>query len=287
MASIASDRSEKFRIGRVFSNTFSVIGRSFGPLIAIVGLFTTLPALIYNYWNFSRIAGLGAGGVAGMERSALASYGVISLIAGLVIFVLAFLAQAALVRATVEDLNGKRPAIGDCIQMALRSFFPALGIGIIAVFAMALAGGVMALLGSLIPLLGWLVGLAIFIAAAIWVLSISVAIPVVVQERQGVFGSISRSRALTKGSRWSVFGLFLAIGIVAMVIQLGFSLLFGLTVASAGGISSAGAVVGAVGSSLVSSIFSTVFSVAIAVTYVELRQVKEGASIDQLAEIFS
>lgn len=287
MASIASERSEKFRIGRVFSNTFSVIGRSFGPLAVIVGLFTALPALIYNYWNFSRFASLGTAGLAGMEQSALASYGTISLIATFIIFVLAFLAQAAVVRATVEDLNGKRPAVGDCIQVALRSFLPAVGIGIIAVLAMAVAGGVMGLLGALISFVGWLIGLAIFIAAAIWVLSISVAIPVVVQERQGVFGSIARSRALTKGSRWPVFGLFLAIGIIAMVIQLGFSLLFGLTVASAGGISSVGAVVGAVGSSLVSSIFSTVFAVAIAVTYVELRQVKEGTSVDQLAEIFS
>jgi hypothetical protein len=287
MASIASDRSEKFRIGRVFSNTFSVIGRSFGTLAVIVGLFTTLPALIYNYWNFSRIAGVGAGGVAGMERSALASYGIVSLIAGLVIFVLAFLAQAALVRATVEDLNGKRPAIGDCIQMALRSFLPALGIGVVVFLAMILAVLVTAFIASLIPIIGWLIGLAILIAAAIWALSISVAIPVVVQEREGVFGSISRSRQLTKGSRWSIFWLFLIIGIVAIIIQGGFSLIFGLVIASAGGISTSGIVVGSIGSSLVSTIFSTVISVAIAVTYVELRQVKEGASIDQLAEIFS
>ena len=287
MVSIASGGPEKFSIGRVFSNTFSVIGRSFGPLIAIVGLFTTLPALIYNYWNFSRIAGLGAGGVAGMERSALASYGVISIIAGLVIFVLAFLAQAALVRATVEDLNGKRPAIGDCIQMALRSFLPALGIGVVVFLAMVLAGFIMVFIASLIPFLGWLIGLAILIAAAIWALSISVAIPVVVQEREGVFGSMSRSRQLTRGSRWSIFWLFLIIGVIAIIIQAGFSLVFGLAIASAGGLSSTGATVGAIGSSLVSTIFSTVISVTVAVTYVELRQVKEGTSVDELAEIFS
>jgi len=46
-------------------------------------------------------------------------------------------------------------------------------------------------------------------------------------------------------------------------------------------------VVAAIGSSLVSTIFSTVISVTIAVVYVELRQVKEGTSVDELAEIFS
>jgi hypothetical protein len=91
MASISSGRLEKFSIGRVFSNTFSVIGRSFGPLAVIVGLFTTLPALIYNYWNFSRLASFGVEGVAGMEQAALENYGFVSMIAALVIFVLASL----------------------------------------------------------------------------------------------------------------------------------------------------------------------------------------------------
>ncbi|MBZ9847356.1 hypothetical protein LB565_05035 [Mesorhizobium sp. CA14] len=287
MASIASGRLEKFSIGRVFSNTFLVIGRSFGSLAMIVGLFTALPALIYNSWNFSRIASLRADGVAGMEQAALANYGITSMIAALVIFVLAFLAQAALVRATVEDLNGKRPAVGDCIQVALRSFLPAFGIGVVVFLAMMVAGFATVIIAWLIPIIGWLVGLAIIVAVAIWVLSISVAVPVVVQEREGVFGSISRSRQLTKGSRWAIFGLFLIIGLIAMVFQGGFSLLFGLVIADPGGISSTGVAVGAIGSSLVSSIFSTVISVAIAVTYVELRRVKEGTSVDELAEIFS
>lgn len=287
MASISSGRLEKFSIGRVFNNTFSVIGRSFGSLAVIVGLFTTLPALIYNYWNFSRLASFGVEGVAGMEQAALANYGFVSMIAALVIFVLAFLAQAALVRATVESMNGKQPAVGDCIQIALRSLLPTFGIGIVVFLAMVVAGLIAAFIAALIPFLGWLIALAIIVATAMWVLSISVAIPVVVQEREGVFGSISRSRQLTKGSRWSIFGLFLIIGIMAVVIQGGFSLVIGFTVASAGGISSSGAAAGAVASSLVSSVFSTLISVAIAVTYVELRQVKEGTGVDELAEIFS
>ena len=45
--------------------------------------------------------------------------------------------------------------------------------------------------------------------------------------------------------------------------------------------------VGAIGSTVVSTIFSTMLSVTIAVAYVELRQVREGTSVDELAEIFS
>lgn len=62
---------------------------------------------------------------------------------------------------------------------------------------------------------------------------------------------------------------------------------FGLAIASTGGITGVGIIVGAIGSSLVSTIFSTMLSVTVAVAYVELRQVKEGTSVDELAEIFS
>lgn len=287
MTAVASARPERFSIGRVFGSTFSVIGRSFGPLAAIVGLFSTLPALLYNFWSLSQVARMAnPADVAAFES--MASYSIISVVAGLVLLILAFLAQAALVRATVEDLNGKRPAVGDCMQIALASFLPTLGIGLVVFLAMILAGIVMVIVAAVIPVVGWLVGLiAVLIPAAMWLLGIAVSIPVAVQERLGVFDSISRSRVLTKGSRWPIFWLFLIIGLVAMVLQVGFSLLFGFAVAASGSITGTGVVVGAIGSSLLSTIFSTVISVAIALTYVELRQVKEGTSVDELAEIFS
>ncbi|WP_245266139.1 hypothetical protein [Mesorhizobium sp. L103C119B0] len=53
----------------------------------------------------------------------------LSLVLSLIYFVCALLFQSSLVQATIEDLNGKRPAIGDCIQIALRSIFPTLGWG--------------------------------------------------------------------------------------------------------------------------------------------------------------
>ncbi|TPI13932.1 hypothetical protein FJW06_11495 [Mesorhizobium sp. B4-1-3] len=287
MASIASGRSETFSIGRAFSNTFSVIGRSFATLTAIVGLFSMLPALLYNIWNFTQVARMtGSGDIATFERSTIGTYGVVSLVAGLVLLALAFLAQAALVRATIEDLNGKRPAIGDCIQIALRSFFPTLGTGLVIILALVLAVLVLGVVAMIIPIVGGVIALLGMVPIAMWLISISVAVPVVVQERPGVFAAISRSRTLTKGSRWRIFFLFLVIGIAAMALQVIFTLLFQAAVLS-GGVTTRGIIVGAVGSSLLSTIFSAVISVAIAVTYVELRRVKEGTSVDELAEIFS
>ena len=215
MTSLAQQRPEKFRIGRVFSNSFAVIGRNLGFLAVVVGLFSTLPALLYNLWNLSRVAAMVDAGGAGnaFETSAMESYSAVSVIASLIIFVLALLVQAALVRGAIEDLNGKRPVIGDCIQIALRSFFPTLGIGILVILVLVVGVFVMVFMAWAIPLLGWLIGLALaLIPAFMWLISVSVSVPIAVQERLGVFGSISRSRALTKGSRWSIFWLLLIIG---------------------------------------------------------------------------
>jgi len=65
--------------------------------------------------------------------------------------------------------------------------------------------------------------------------------------------------------------------IIAMVIQWGILLVFVLF----------GGILAQLGAALVQTVVSMVLSIAAAVSYVELRQVKEGASIDELAQIFS
>jgi len=62
-----------------------------------------------------------------------------------------------------------------------------------------------------------------------------------------------------------------------MVIQWGILLVFVLF----------GGILAQLGAALVQTVISMVLSIAAAVSYVELRQVKEGASIDELAQIFS
>lgn len=182
-----------------------------------------------------------------------------SIVAGLVVVVFAFLLQSSLVRATIDDMNGKRPSFGDCIQIAVRYLLPTIGVGLLVALGAGIASLAL-LVPGIILWLGW-----------------SVAVPVLIQERLGVFGSMSRSRALTKGSRWSLFGLFVILFIIAIAIQSAMALIVFLF---------HGIVAGIV-ASLVQTVVSMVVSVATAVSYVELRQVKEGTSVSELAEIFS
>ncbi|CAH2402243.1 hypothetical protein [Mesorhizobium escarrei] len=295
MVSTTLERPDKFRIGRVFNNSFAVIGRNPGLLVGLAALFSALPALVLNFWNYRNFANLDFANPESMavtDPSAVLGNSSISIAFGLIYFVLALLFQSSLVRATIEDLNGKRPAIGDCIQIALRCMFPTLGIALVVFLTMIFAVVVtMFVAGLFIPVFGAPIAFIAFIALLVpgimLLLGVSVSIPVLIQERLGVFGSMSRSRALTKGSRWSLFGLLLILFLAVIAIQMAFALVFGLAFALTGSLSTVGLIVGAIGSAVVSTVVSTVISVAIAVSYVELRQVKEGTGIDELAEIFS
>jgi hypothetical protein len=260
MTSTTLARLDKFQIGRVFNNTFAVIGRNIGLCIGLAALFSGLPAILIRLWTQLRIDAVLQGNPGAVaDPAAMFRYSWITIVAGFLSFILALLLQSALVRATIEDLNGKRPSFGDCIQIAVRYLLPTLGIGLLVGLGAGLAS-IALLVPGIILWLGW-----------------SVAVPVLIQERQGVFGSMSRSRVLTKGSRWALFGLFLILLILAMIIQ---SMIAVVVVLFHG-------IVAAVLAALTQTVVSMVLSIATAVSYVELRQVKEGASVEELAEIFS
>ncbi|RWM16867.1 MAG: hypothetical protein EOR72_09245 [Mesorhizobium sp.] len=248
----------RFEIGRVFSNTFGVIGRNIELCVGLAALFAGLPTLIIRMSTQSQINAMLEPG-AMPDPSAAFRNSSVTIIAGLISFVCTLLLQSALVRATIEDLNGKRPSFGDCIQIAIRFLLPTLAIGILVGLGAGI-GLMLLIVPGIILWLGW-----------------SMSVPVLIQERRGVFGSMSRSRALTKGSRWSLFGLFLILIIIAMIIQWGILLVLVLF----------GGIIAEIGAALVQTVVSMVLSIATAVSYVELRQAKEGASIDELAEIFS
>jgi hypothetical protein len=250
----------RFEIGRVFNSTFGVITRNIGLCVGLALLFSGLPALVIRMLQQPQIdAMLHRDPTAMADPNAMLRNSYISIIGGLVSFVLAMLLQSALVRATIEDLSGKRPTFGDCIGMAIVFLLPTVGISLLVGLASVIAMIALVVPG-IILWLGW-----------------SMSVPVLIREQLGVFGSMSRSRVLTKGSRWPLFGLFLILIIIAMVIQWVMLLVLVLF----------GGIVAEVGAALVQTVVSMVLSVATAVSYIELRQVKEGTSVDELAEIFS
>jgi hypothetical protein len=98
---------------------------------------------------------------------------------------------------------------------------------------------------------------------------------------------MGRSRQLTKGHRWRIFGLLLLILIPALIVgaivgvlfALGASSLLTLNVALA---SSLGKLIGLVWKAAWGGFFAAV----IAVTYHDLRVAKEGLTTEQIASVF-
>jgi hypothetical protein len=248
---------ENIDIGRILSRAFGAIGRHPVLYFGIAVVCLILPGQLFRFAVAPSI-------IPGKPLTALAflPYSIAGGVFGLVLNVVV---QAMLTHATVTDLGGGRPTFGNCFRTALPLILPLIGMGFLEYF-----GVVFGMILFIVP------GI---ILALMW----SVAVPALVEERGGVFGSMGRSRALTKGSRWRLFGLFLVAGIILLVPP---ALVSGMATRLQGAsfpspTSPASLLAGAL-SGLAAMLFATI----IAAAYVELRTVKEGATVESLAAIF-
>lgn len=171
---------------------------------------------------------------------------------------LSFVAQAALVYGTLRQLQGRRARFADIVATGLRKVLP--------VALVSLAVGLLALLGF-----------ALLVIPGLFVMTIyAVAVPAAVAESLGVRASLNRSDALTKGYRWPVFGALL----VTMVLQVGLETLVELA------LDLGAPLVWSAVYWLMSGVTTAFYAVLATVMYHELRRVKEGAAIDEIAAVF-
>ena len=113
----------------------------------------------------------------------------------------------------------------------------------------------------------------------------SVSVPALVEERRGVFGSMGRSRELSRGARLQIFLLGVLFWVFSLVIGGVFSVVTGMAGFAPGQIMPDPLIAG-VGNGLATSLTNVISTVIIAALYVELREVKEGATTSDLAEVF-
>ncbi len=280
--------SEKLRLGKVISNTVAFIGQNLIFLLVVGALFFVLPLILINLWAvwyWPKLA-YQMGAYGGGPWSIVVNVG--SYLASRLLAIAAnFLGLAVLSRATMDDIRGVRPSVGGCIQTVLVHSLPIVGIGFALYLAVFFASLAVLRTGLLTPSEA-LAAFAVLMAPFIfWGLGISVAIPVAIQEGLGVRASMSRSRALTKGYRWSIFGLFLIVMVLAFMLRLAAWVFAAIFPPAFALVSVSVVIVNAIPNAVVSTIIWTVTSVAITATYIELRRIKEGSSVEDLAEIFS
>lgn len=170
--------------------------------------------------------------------------------------------QAALIYGTISSLRGSNSSLGEMLSRSLQA--------LLAVIVVAVLLSVLISIGFLLLIIPGL-----FLMTMFWV-----AIPVAVVERNGIGAAFTRSRELTSGHRWPVFGLFLIVVIIMVVVNVVVGLIFGF--AGAAAVSSVGMWV----TQFFGMCVAAFWSVVVAVSYHDLRVVKEGVGTEQIAQVF-
>jgi hypothetical protein len=253
---------------RVFSRTFGTIRANPVGTLGIAFLFSALPLLLFNYFaqSFRNPEALLRIGIWGFLAGALG--GVVLWLA------LASLTQGALVRATVAHSEGEEASIAESVMAGLRAFVPLMAL-------------------TLMVLVAEVIGFILLIVPAIILYCIlAVASPALVAERIGPIAAMARSRQLTSGARWKVFGISLVVLVVTWVIAatisaVSFQLFGGMQglaeATFAGKVPFAYFAIQSVGQTLTSCVWSVLASAL----YVELRDWKDGPRSEALAEVFA
>ncbi|MDR1966332.1 MAG: hypothetical protein LBQ36_06445 [Synergistaceae bacterium] len=174
--------------------------------------------------------------------------------------------------AVYQSLTGARPSLRDSVSRGMSCFLPLVGVSFLSYVAITL--GFAALLVPGIMLM------------CVWY----AAIPACVVERVGPIRSLGRSRELTKGSRWQIFGVVLLLMVLGGIFG---GLAFFVANAIEGAVGRAGHLPG-IGEAIVMQSIRTVMlllpstfqAVAAPVAYYELRSVKEKVAVNSLSNVF-
>jgi len=245
-ASLAASRYSEgeFRVGRVLSRTFSVLSRNLLPFCVVTAI-AYLPSLAILAEQGQRMQPgrafllIGLGAVLGIVLNALS--------------------EAIVLFGAFEDMRGRTVNLAASARVGLSRLLPVLGVAL----RVGLFTGIAAVL--------------LLIPAFIVLTMLFVAMPACIVEQLGPMDSLRRSRELTKGHRWAIFGLWF---LVAIVVAIG-SKLAGLV----------GSLIGGVGVSLLFSLIwgalaGAFNAIMVVVAYHDLRVAKEGVDTDKIASVF-
>lgn len=129
------------------------------------------------------------------------------------------------------------------------------------------------------------IGIVFLVIPGLWIYAVfAVTAPAIVIERAG-FGGMGRSAQLTKEYRWPVLGFVVVIFICSFLIGIVTQFIFGFLIAAFG--------TGTLGIGLSVIINAALFAVTyglsgigVSLVYARLREIKEGISVDRLADVF-
>ena len=247
MTDTTAPTGREFRIGPIFTRSWSIYAANF-LMFTLVAIVAGLPNQLGGDFESS----------VGVARS---------IIVFIVSMILYFVGQAVILYGAFQAMRGRKVMIGDAIGRAFSRFFSLLGISVLVGFGVAI-GFMLLIVPGIILALRW-----------------AVAVPACVVENKGPLESMRRSAELTKGHRWKIFGIWVLIAIVAIVVLIIAGTLAGLGVVAAP--QGLGRVVIAAVISLILTAIVTAYSYVLnTMIYHDLRTVKEGVGTEEIAAVF-
>jgi len=245
-------------VGQIVGESFSLLFKRFF-IFFILAFVPTLLSFIISTAYFGTGVYTGQGDPTAMLNAMTNPVGIIVMF--VVPMVIYGLSTALIVCAAYDAKLGKPARLGQYFTIALARAVPITLVSIVV--------GILAGIGML-----FLIIPGLYIAAML-----SVAVVTVVLESQW-FGSLGRSMQLTKDYRWPVLGTLILLYLVILVLNLilGLFAVFLFT---------ASPVIGIVVYSVFGSVGSALLAIGFVLIYARLREIKEGVSVDTLAEVFS
>ncbi len=169
-----------FAVGDILGRSLSLFRNDFGRFVLLCGIFLA-PELLISL-ALTRASGL---------RLTVAQLVAVNYGRLLIATILHSLAAVTIISGTFARLNGRPLRIAHVLRDGRGRYAPAVGVVILQ--------NIIFMIGIVLLVLPG------FIMATMWYVALSVC----VIEKRGVIASFRRSAALTKGHRWSFFGIFL------------------------------------------------------------------------------
>ncbi|MER0239276.1 hypothetical protein [Fulvimarina sp. MAC8] len=250
-----------FGVGGRIGETFSIFGSRFGIFagIGIVwGLITQIPTYLALGTIPTVTDSFDPGTSSPMQTMMIESPLSYVVVFFLLPTILYALMTGMLTLAAYDARTGRAPSMARYIAAAIKQ---SLWLIVLTILVSIIMG----------------IGFALFLIPGLWLLGVfGPFVPVLMIEKLG-FGTLGRTKQLTKEYRWPIVGFLVLVYIVVIVGSL---------------------VVGFLGALLPGVIFfllqgavagftTAIFSIATAVCYARLREIKEGVGFDDLADVFA
>ena len=267
--------------GELLDRSFGIYRRLFTPLL-LIQLLCVAPLLPFQLYLVA----------SGRERSPL--YFLLVLAS----FVLSALASAATARLISESYLGREERAGTALRGAVPMIGPlllvSLGLGLVLMLSampamLMMAGGAVVMVaaegsgGGATSLLLTLAGFALLVLPVAAFAALSVATPALIIERIGAGAALSRSWALTRGSRLRVVGILLVVLVLIMIPFIGLGLLAAM-LGLGGGTEGQQSVLVLVLTYVVSILLTPWFYGVLTLLYYDFRVRREGFDLEMLAQ---